>query len=176
MPGALRGRADGFEQRREIVLEVAVVGEARLRLEVEADLDVLVLDLQRLGEARERAQRALAERLRLLVARQAQQRDAQLRREQRRQRTALGRLDAQRLDARRLGVVAHAVEQHGLADAAQADHQDALRRQAAADALDRDADLLAQLVAAGELRRRRAGARGIGIGDGVHGAKYSDVM
>jgi hypothetical protein len=38
--------------------------------------DVVILHLERLRETRERAQRALAERFRLLVARQAQQRDA----------------------------------------------------------------------------------------------------
>ena len=152
----------------QVVLEVAVVGEAGLGLEIQTDLDVLVLDLERLGEARERAQRALAERFRLLVAGQAQQRHAQLRREQSRQRAALGRFDAQRLDAGGLGVVAHAVEQYRLADAAQPHHQEALGRQAAARSAHGDPDRLAQLVAACELGRRRARAWGKGIGDRVH--------
>ena len=126
--GALRGRADRFEQCREIVLEIAIVGEPGLGLEVEADLDVVILELQRFGEARQRAQRALAERLRLLVARQAQQCDAQLRREQRWKRSALRRLETQRLDAGGFGIVAHPIEQHRLADTPQADHQNALGR------------------------------------------------
>ena len=63
----------------------------------------------------------------------------------------------------RLGVVAHAVEQHGLADAAEPDHQDALGREAETHPLERDANGLAKLVAAGELRRRRAGAWGEGV-------------
>ena len=51
-----------------------------------------------------------------------------------------------------------------------------LRGQPAPHALDRDADLLAQLVAAGELGRRRAGAGRIGVGDGVHGAIIADLI
>ena len=39
--GLLRGRADRLEQRLQVVLEIAVVGEAGLGLEIEADLDVL---------------------------------------------------------------------------------------------------------------------------------------
>ena len=39
--GLLARRADRFEQRLQVVLEVAVVGQARLGLEVEADLDVV---------------------------------------------------------------------------------------------------------------------------------------
>lgn len=59
--GALRGQADLLEQRRQIVLEVAVVGEAGLGFGVDADLDVAVIDLQRLREARQRAKAALGQ-------------------------------------------------------------------------------------------------------------------
>ena len=75
---ALCRRTDRLEQRREVVLEIAVVGEARLGIEVDPDLDVVELDLERACETGEGPQRSFAERLRLLVARQTQQRDAEL--------------------------------------------------------------------------------------------------
>ena len=43
-------------KRLQVVLQVAVVGQARLGVEVEADLDVAIRDLQVLGESREGSQ------------------------------------------------------------------------------------------------------------------------
>jgi len=62
-----------FEESLQIVFEVAIVSESRLRLEVESYLDILVTDLQCGRKARERAQRSLSEHLRPLVARELQQ-------------------------------------------------------------------------------------------------------
>ena len=53
--GLLRRLAGRFEQGLQVVLEVAVVGEAGLGIEIDANLDVGILDLQRLGEAGQRA-------------------------------------------------------------------------------------------------------------------------
>jgi hypothetical protein len=44
--GLLRRRAGGFEQGLQVVLEVAVVGQAGLGVEVQSDLDVAVLELE----------------------------------------------------------------------------------------------------------------------------------
>jgi hypothetical protein len=55
--GAARRCPGRFEQRLQIVFEIAVVGEAWLRIEVHTDLDVLVLHLQCLGEAGQSTQR-----------------------------------------------------------------------------------------------------------------------
>ena len=170
--GLRGGGAHCLEQGLQVVLQVAVVGQARLGVEVQADLDVLVLDLQRPHEAGQRAQGALGKVARLLVAAQAQQGLAQLRRQQRRQGAALGRLDADRMHVGALGFVAHPVEKHGLADAAQAHHQHALGRQSATRPLDRDPHRFEQRVAPGQLGRRRAGARGVGVEDRVHRREF----
>lgn len=121
--GALRGGAGCREQGLQVVFEVAVVGQAGLGIEIQADLDIAELDLHRLGEACQCSQRTLSELRGLLVATQPQQRLAKLRRQQRRQRPALRRFDVDGVDAGRLGVFSHAVEQHRLADPSQADHQ-----------------------------------------------------
>ena len=93
----------------------------------------------------------------------------QLRREHGGERAILRRFDSQGMDARLFGGVAHAVEQHRLADPAQADHEDALRRLAEARPLERDPHGLHQLVTPGECRRRRSGSGGERVGDGIHG-------
>jgi hypothetical protein len=72
------------------------------------------------------------------------------------------------VNARAFGVVAHAIEQHGLADAAQADHQHALGRQAATHTLDGHAHRFSQLVATRQFGRRRSSARGERVANGVH--------
>ena len=47
------GRVAGrLQERLEVVFKVAVVGKSGLRVEVQADLDVLVLDLERLARTR----------------------------------------------------------------------------------------------------------------------------
>lgn len=147
----LRGAAGRFQQGLQVVLEIAVVGQARLGVEVDAHFKIGVLELQGLREAGQRAQAAGGEVLGRLPARQPQQGEAQLRRQHRRQGAALGRFDADGLHAGGLGVLAHAIQQHGLAHAAQADQQHALRLTADADALGGDPHLLDQGIAAGEL-------------------------
>jgi hypothetical protein len=164
--GRRRGRR--LEQRLQVVLEVTVVGEPCLRFLIEADLDVLVLHLERLGEAGERPQAALREIGRARLTREPQEREAQLRREDGRQGPVLRRLDADHLDSRRGGLLAHAIQQHRLAHAAKPDHEDALRRPTDPSAGDRDPDRLDQLVAAGELRGWGTGARCERIADGIH--------
>jgi len=65
----LRGGASRFEQRLQIVLEIAVIGETGFRVEIEADFDIGVFHFQRLGESGKCAQRPLCESLHLLVTR-----------------------------------------------------------------------------------------------------------
>ena len=62
------GGADGFDERLQVVFEIAVVRQARLRFEVDADLDVIELQLETSDEARERAESALGERFRFFIA------------------------------------------------------------------------------------------------------------
>ena len=47
------GCADGLKQRRKVVFQIAVVGQSGLRLKVESHLNIAVLDLECLGEARQ---------------------------------------------------------------------------------------------------------------------------
>ena len=103
------GNCGSLEQGLQVVLEIAVVGKARLRLEVEPDLDVLVLELQRLGKTRQRPQAALAKLTCLLHGRQSQQRLAQLGGQYRRQGSPFRRFDAQGVQPGCLGILAHAV-------------------------------------------------------------------
>lgn len=89
----MRGGANRLEQGLQVVLEIAVVGEAGFRREVHSHLDVVVFQLERLRESGKGAERALAEDFGLLIARKAQQRLPQLGCKQRRKRTTLRRLD-----------------------------------------------------------------------------------
>ena len=172
----VRRGARRLEQRLEIVLEIAVVGETGLGVEIESDFDVLVLHLQRLRETGERAQCAVRELLRLRISGKPEQRLPQLRREDRWQRPVLRRLDAQRLDPAALRFIAHTIEQHGLPHAAQPDHQDALRRTPEPHALERDPDGLDQIVPAGEFGGRcpRPGRERIGYG--IHCGEYTNII
>src|SRR5436190_22541750 len=70
----LRGGAHYLEQCLQVVLEIAVIREPWLRLEIQADFDVVVLDLQGARKAREPLERAFGQRLRLRMAGKAQQR------------------------------------------------------------------------------------------------------
>ncbi len=48
--GFLRGRANDLKQSLQIVLQIAVICEPRLRVEINADLDVLLFYFQRFRE------------------------------------------------------------------------------------------------------------------------------
>jgi hypothetical protein len=75
------GRLSGnFQQCLKVVLEVAVVRQAGFCVEVEAHFDILILHLERLGEARQALQCALGEILRSCASGKPQQRLAELRR------------------------------------------------------------------------------------------------
>jgi hypothetical protein len=174
--GLLGGVAHCLQQRLQVVLEVAIVGQPRLRLEVQADLDVPVLHLQGLGEPGQGSQRALRQGFGRLLPAQTQQRLAQLRRQQRRQGTAFRRFHAQGLHAGGLRVVAHAIQQHRLAHAAQTHHQHALGGQAAPQALDAHAHVFAQVVAAGQLGRARPGSGRVGIPERIHPRQLISIL
>ena len=162
-----RGGASRLEQRLEVVLEVAVVREPGFGGEVEADLDIVVLDLQSLREPCEPSQRTGCEYLGLGVSRQTQQRLPKLLCQDRRERAVLGRLDSQRLDTCGLGVVPHSIQQDRLADASESNHENALGRRPPAHSCDRDSHLLSQLIAAGELGRLRSCSGREAVRDGT---------
>ena len=57
--GLLSGLTGRFQQSLQVMLQIAVIGKARLRVKVEADFDVLVFDLQGLSETSETTQRTV---------------------------------------------------------------------------------------------------------------------
>ena len=69
-------RTDSLEELLHVGFEVAVVGEARLGLEVETYLDVVVLDLQRAREAGESPERAICQVPCGVPVREPQQRES----------------------------------------------------------------------------------------------------
>ena len=116
--GSLRSCRSGQHEVLEVVVEVAVVGQARLALDVEGDLDVLVGDLERTGKARQGPERAHSQVLGCRRPAEAQQRAAQLRGQHGGQGAVLGGFDAQRGGTGGLGIGADAIEQYRLAYAA----------------------------------------------------------
>jgi hypothetical protein len=161
-------RTGALQQILQVVFEVSVVGQPRLAFIVQADLNVLVDELQAFGEARQGTQASHGQVLGVLLLAQAQQRHAQLRGQQGGQRAVLRSFDADGVHARGLCVVAHAVQQHRLSDAAQADHQDAPRGLPSAGALYSNANGFSKVIATSEFRRRGAGAGRKGVSDCIH--------
>src|SRR6266487_3377551 len=73
--GGLRLRrrlGSDFEQSLQVMLEVGIVGEARLRIEIKADFDVLIFHFQRLRKTGQSSQRSLSQSFCALVTRKAQ--------------------------------------------------------------------------------------------------------
>lgn len=118
----LCGCTCGFKQCLQVMFEVAVVGEPGLRIEVEPDLDILILELECVRESGESPESTLSKALRLFVAGESQERLAQLRSQNRRQRSTFWGLDSESLDTCGLRVVSHSVEENSLANAPEPDH------------------------------------------------------
>lgn len=150
-------RAGALQQFLQVVLQVAVVGQAGLTFVVQTDLDVAVGDLQGLGETRQSAQASHGQVLGMRQLAQPQQRHTQLRRQQGGQRAILGDFDADGVHAGGFRVVAHAVKQHRFSYAAQTDHQHAARGLPRSRALHSDANGFSQVIVASEFRRRGSG-------------------
>ena len=167
---ALGALAEGDEQLGEVGLEVAGVGDARFRLDLEPEAAVDQPGLHGPGEAR----RDPADALRPLLVPPAPVDGADHRRQ------GLGHLGPQvatgtgleQLDrpAGGVGVGPELQQQHGLADAAQPGQHDRLERVARRGPADDDVPRLDHPVPAGEQRRRRAGPWRVRVRDGIHGS------
>jgi hypothetical protein len=59
--GRLGRPADDLQQILQVRFQIAVVGQARLRLEIQADLNVLILELEGADEARKPSESAPGE-------------------------------------------------------------------------------------------------------------------
>src|SRR5690606_10074861 len=119
--------------------------------EVDADLDVLVLHPEGLGEAGQTAERSFRQILGLGVQRKTQQGQPQLRSEDARKRALLRRLHAECMDSDALRIVPHAVEEYRLPDASESHHEHALRRTPESYALDGNTHGPPELIAASQL-------------------------
>lgn len=87
------GTSNLREQSSEIPLEIAVVGQSRLRLEVEPDLDISELELEGAHEAGETTKSSLSDRFGLLSTAEAEQSNSKFGGNQCRQRAPLWRLE-----------------------------------------------------------------------------------
>ena len=120
-----RRLADAFEQRLQIVLEIAIVSDARFGVVVDAHFYVVELDLQALYETGQSTKCFDSRFLCDLQAADCQQRDAQLWSEHRWKGPALRRFDASGDATITFCVQAHFVQQYGFANAAQTDQHGA---------------------------------------------------
>src|SRR5262249_37396540 len=84
---------DNFEQGRQVLLEVSVVGKSGFRVEIQTDFDVVVFDSQRLRETGERTETFLCGLLRAIKTAQLKKGQSQLRGKQSGQRSIFRRLD-----------------------------------------------------------------------------------
>ena len=160
--------ADHAEQIGQVGLEIAGIGESRLGVRVDAYLHVLVFDPDPADEARQPAPCPPQTVPGRLDPVEREQGAAEFRRQQRRQGTSFGRFDPQADEAAPFGVLGGAVEEDGLADAAQADEQDALPVEPVFDAIEIDGGGLQNAVPSRQFRGRGAGAGSIRISPRVH--------
>jgi hypothetical protein len=72
-PSSFRGFANRFEKLQKVAFEIATIGQAGFRLNVQLDIDFVMLRLQPLGECSERLQAASRETFGTHNPRQAQQ-------------------------------------------------------------------------------------------------------
>ena len=171
-PGRFPAR---LQQVLKVRLQVTVVSEARFRLEIQPDFDVLLLHLQRTHESRQCSECPMRHVPRRLAVRQSQQRLSQLRHEKRGQRPILGRFYPRRADADALGVRQQAVQQNRLPYAAKPDHHSATAGPAYPGALQCDPNLLPQFVTAGQFRRLNTRPWHVGVAYRIHNYKIYGV-
>ena len=81
----LSGLANSFQQRRQILFQISVVGQTRLRVEIDPYLNVLILEFERLGETRQCPESSFGQLLCTLGLTKLQQGKPKLGRQQRRE-------------------------------------------------------------------------------------------
>jgi len=168
-PGPLRRRACLLQQRSQIRLQIPVIGQSRLDIEIQTDLNVVVGNLQL---ARKPGQRPEAPNRRILCSfylAEAQEGEPQLRGKKRRKRSIFWSLDPDRVHTAHFRIFPHLIEQDSFANAAQTHHHHALGRSAKSQSLDAHLDVSSNRIATGKFRRRTPGAGSIWICDRVHG-------
>jgi hypothetical protein len=102
------------------------------------------------------------------MARKAQESEPELGGQNGRQRPIFRCLDPERLHTSLFGTPAHAIEENSLADAPKTYQQATLRRPSCPNPFEGDTNVLPELIAAREFRRRCAGARSEGVPNRIH--------
>ena len=140
--GVRRGRcgAEGLEQRHQVEFEIAAVGHTRFDRRADTQLDVAVLHFERRGKTGKNSERSCSHGAHAALPGHTQQGAVQLGGEQRRQWAAVAGLDHYRSEPCLRRPFLRAAEHHRLADTAQAEQQDASRRQLPARAFGGDMD------------------------------------
>lgn len=111
---ALTGsRSEGLQERGQVLVKIAVIGKARLRLEIQTDFNVSVLNLQGLDETRKCLESFFREFASLIGLVELQFEAEGL---AARQRSILGRLNPKRMNARVLRGLSDVIEKDRLAD------------------------------------------------------------
>ena len=162
------GGTGGAEKVAEVLVENAAVGEAPLAAEFHAELETLIRDLHGAHEPGQRPKRPLGRVTGRRATVHFDEGHAQRRREQVGQGAILRGFQPNGLESAAFGVPRDPVEKDGLADPAQAGQQQALRRPPVADAVEGNRRFVDQRAAARQFRRRRAGARRVGVGSRIH--------
>ncbi len=157
-----------FEESLQVVLEIAVVCQTRLRLQIESHFDVTEFHAKRFGEPGKSAQTTPGQLGRLFNSRKPQQSLPELRSEECGQGTSLRGFDSQRVDSCSFRILTHAIQKHSLSNPSESNHDDALGREAAANALEGNSDRAPQFVSAGEFWRWSARTRSKGVGNWIH--------
>jgi hypothetical protein len=160
--------ANYLDERLKIVFQVSAVGKSWLRVEIEANLDVSMFDLQPFGKPGKTSERSNGDILGSIVSGDPEKRDAQFRGEHSGKGPTLRCLDRDRGKPHLLRVLPHAIQENGLPDAAQSDEEHTLCGPAQPNALEGDVDGLAEGVAAGQLGRWGSGSWCEGIVDSIH--------
>ncbi|HRW61164.1 MAG TPA: hypothetical protein P5340_10990 [Defluviicoccus sp.] len=150
--------ANGGKKVSKVSFQIATVGDPLVGLEVEADFDVLILDLEGVDKAPQCAQGRSQSSAGSFAAAQAEQGCSQRRGKQARQRSIFRCFDLDRGEATSLGLEANLVQEHSLADAAQPIEDETAGGTPDLDAVEGDACALNNVVTARKLRRRETSA------------------
>ena len=133
--GGFGGFSDSFHELCKVVLKIAAIRQAGFGVGGETDSDVSIRHFESAYESRERPHCARCQVRRRLSPREFAERRAEMWRQHGGKGAVFGRFYWEREDAVRLGVLAHPVKQNRLADAAQADHDEAAAGASGSDAL-----------------------------------------
>src|SRR5215469_5239817 len=162
------GRSDRRQKVAQVRVQISAVRQSALRLEIGADLDVLVFDLESLGESGQRSSGTRQVGSYFFASIQTQERDTQDRYEKSGQRSFFRCLDSDAGESPSLGLAFDSVQQHRFPNTPQSVKNQAAGSPSGPYPVERYGRALDKLVSSGKLRGRRTGARCVGILARIH--------